>query len=176
MGRILYIEIKVEFVWMRTEFYGINFVLNQEPFRNARILVGNTNFGCGSSREGAVYTLLDFGFRVLVAPSFGDIFAANCLKNGLLTIQLPGDTVAALRDEVRTARPPVMSVDLAAQRITRPNGSTLAFSIEPFHKQCLLEGLNEIDLALQHGDVLADFDRRYRDRFPWLFAAKAEGR
>ena len=119
-----------------------DFALNQDRFRDAGILVGGINFGCGSSREGAVYTLMDAGVRVLIAPSFGDIFAANCLKNGLLTIILPEAVVAALRKELQEAEDPRLTVDLLAETITRPSGVKLAFSPDFFLKHCLLNGLN----------------------------------
>lgn len=145
-----------------------DFPLNQERYRDARILVAGVNFGCGSSREGAVYTLQDAGFRVIVAPSFGDIFAANCLKNGLLTITLPEATVAALRDEIGTAEAPRLTVDLENERIVRPGGEALAFAPEPFQKHCLLNGLNEIDLSLEFAAEIDAFEAAHRARQPWL--------
>ena len=152
------------------------FVLNQAAFRGAGILVADANFGCGSSREGAVYALQDFGLGVVIAPSFGDIFAANCLKNGLLTVRLAPAPAAELRGELHAALQPEMTVDLAAQRITRPGGATLGFEIEAFDKQCLLEGLNEIDLSLRHDAEIAAFEAAYRDARPWLFRPPGGGR
>lgn len=145
-----------------------DFPLNEERYRDARIIVGGTNFGCGSSREGAVYTLIDSGFNVLIAPSFGDIFAANCLKNGVLTIALPGDAVSDLHNQLRAAIDPTLTIDLEAETITRPDGTTLSFSPDPFQKYCLLNGLNEIDLSLEFGAEMAAFEAAYRRRFPWL--------
>lgn len=150
-----------------------DFPLNQEKFRDARILVAGMNFGCGSSREGAVYTLLDSGFRVLIAPGFGDIFAANCMKNGMLTVILPEATVAELREELAAAADPRLTVDLEAERITRPSGETLAFSPEPFQKHCLINGLNEIDLSLEFAAEIEAFEAAHRARLPWL--ARQEG-
>ena len=147
-----------------------DFPLNQDRYRGARILVTGPNFGCGSSREGAVYTLLDSGFRVLIAPSFGDIFAANCMKNGVLTITLPAATVAELRDELAAAAEPCLTVDLAAQKITRPGGETLAFFPEPFQKHCLINGLNEIDLSLEFAAEIDAFEAAHRARMPWLLS------
>lgn len=147
---------------------GPDFPLNDERYRDARILVGGTNFGCGSSREGAVYTLIDSGFRALIAPSFGDIFAANCLKNGVLTITLPAEEVAALRDLLRAAAEPVLTVDLEAETVTGPDGPVRSFSPDPFQKHCLLNGLNEIDLSLEFDDETTAFEAAYRKRFPWL--------
>lgn len=145
------------------------FVLNQSAYREARILVGNTNFGCGSSREGAVYALQDYGFGAVIAPSFGDIFAANCVKNGFLPIVLEDGIVAQLRREVMESPTPAMIVDLKNQIITTPNGRQQPFDIEPFHKHCILNGLNEIDLTLEHEDEIANFEQKYREEFEWLF-------
>ncbi len=144
------------------------FPLNEDRYRDARIIVGGANFGCGSSREGAVYTLIDSGVRALIAPSFGDIFAANCLKNGVLTVTLPDDIVAGLREQLRGADRPVLAVDLEAQAIVMPDGTTLDFSPDPFQKHCLLNGLNEIDLSLEFAAEMAAFEASYRERFPWL--------
>lgn len=145
-----------------------DFPLNEDRYQDARIIVGGTNFGCGSSREGAVYTLIDSGFRALIAPSFGDIFAANCLKNGVLTVTLPGDIVAGLREQLRSANRPVLTVDLEAESVVRSDGTTLGFSPDPFQKHCLLNGLNEIDLSLEFAAEMAAFEASYRERFPWL--------
>ena len=145
-----------------------DFPLNQEKFRDAKILVAGMNFGCGSSREGAVYTLLDSGFRVLIAPGFGDIFAANCMKNGMLTVTLPEATVTELREELAAAADPRLTVDLEAERIARPSGGLLAFSPEPFQKHCLINGLNEIDLSLEFAAEIDAFEAAHRARLPWL--------
>jgi 3-isopropylmalate/(R)-2-methylmalate dehydratase small subunit len=145
-----------------------DFPLNEDRYRDARIIVGGNNFGCGSSREGAVYSLIDSGFGALIAPSFGDIFAANCLKNGVLTVTLPGEIVAALREQLRGAAQPVLTVDLEAEAIARPDGTTLGFSADPFQKHCLLNGLNEIDLSLEFTAEMTAFEAAYRERFPWL--------
>lgn len=145
-----------------------DFAPNQDRFRNAKILVAGANFGCGSSREGAVYTLQDSGFRAIIASSFGDIFAANCLKNGVLTVTLPAETVAELRTELREANDPTLAIDLVAKTIRRPGGGILSFSPEPFQKHCLINGLNEIDLSLEFADRMAEFEAAHRQRFPWL--------
>lgn len=145
-----------------------DFSLNRERFRSARILVCGINFGCGSSREGAVYTLMESGVRVLIAPSFGDIFAANCLKNGLLTIVLAETRVAALRKELEEAGNPSLTVDLQAEAITRPSGEKLSFSPDPFQKHCLANGLNEIDLSLDYAGEMDAFEAAHRARFAWL--------
>jgi 3-isopropylmalate/(R)-2-methylmalate dehydratase small subunit len=152
-----------------------DFALNQERFRDAKILVGDANFGCGSSREGAVYTLQDSGFRAVIAPSFGDIFAANCLKNGVLTVTLPTATVTALREELRKANDPSLVIDLAAETIRRPGGGVLKFSPDSFQKHCLANGLNEIDLSLEFSDRMAAFEKSHRERFPWLASYEGGG-
>jgi 3-isopropylmalate/(R)-2-methylmalate dehydratase small subunit len=144
------------------------FVLNDARFRNARILVADANFGCGSSREGAVYSLMDYGFRVLIAPSFGDIFAGNCLKNGMLTIRLPVSVSGPLRRALAEAEAPELTVDLEAQRIAAPGGA-IDFDFDPFEKKCLLEGLNEIDLSMQHEDEIAAFEAARKEASPWLY-------
>lgn len=145
-----------------------DFPLNQPRFSEARILVADANFGCGSSREGAVYTLQDSGFRAVIAPSFGDIFAANCLKNGVLTVTLPPETVAELRDELREANDPSLAIDLAGETIRRPGGGIIEFSPDPFQKHCLMNGLNEIDLSLEFADRMTEFEAQHRECFPWL--------
>jgi len=150
-----------------------DFPLNQARFRAAEILVCGINFGCGSSREGAVYTLMESGVKVLIAPSFGDIFAANCMKNGLLTIVLPNDRVIGLREELDASENPVMSVDLEAGTVTTPSGEKVSFSPDPFQKHCLMNGLNEIDISLEFADEIDAFETAYRDRFPW--AARRSG-
>ena len=150
------------------------FPLNQPRFRNAEILVSDINFGCGSSREGAVYALQDFGFRVVIAPSFGDIFASNCLKNGMLTVRLPADEAARLRRQLADLEQPAMTVDLDAGTIVCGN-NTIDFAFDPFEKECLLTGLNEIDLSLLHETEITAFETDYRHRFPWQFSALKPG-
>lgn len=145
-----------------------DFPPNQDKFKDAQILVADVNFGCGSSREGAVYTLMESGYRTLIAPSFGDIFTANCLKNGMLTVTLPTETVAGLRDALRNAGRPELTVDLEAETIARPDGTALAFSPDPFQKHCLLEGINEIDLSVEFEAEMTAFEAQHRERFPWL--------
>jgi len=145
-----------------------SFVLNQPAYRDARILVAERNFGCGSSREHAVYCLYDYGFRAVIAPSFGDIFYGNSFKNGFLPIVLPADTVAALRQEV-TDRPGArVRIDLERQEVTAPSGAVHHFDIDPFRKQCLLEGVEEIALTLGHADKIAAFEQRQAGELGWL--------
>jgi len=131
--------------------------------RQPVILAAGPNFGCGSSREGAVYALVDAGIRCVIAASFGDIFAGNAAKNGLLTIVLPEPDVAALRRML----PATMRVDLPSQRLLLPDGSERRFEIEPFRKRCLLEGLDDIGLTLEHQARIASFQERDRAARPW---------
>lgn len=144
------------------------FPLDDPAYAGARVLVTDRNFGCGSSREGAVYALVDGGFRCVVAPSFGDIFAANAAKNGLLTIILPEDAAAALRRQLQEAPGAEVIVDLAAQTLTGPDGRALSFAIDPFKKECLVEGLDDVALTLRHQDAIDAFDRADAEARPWV--------
>lgn len=144
------------------------FVLDRPAFKDAQILVAAENFGCGSSREGAVWALAGAGFRAWIAPSFGDIFFENSFKNGVLALVLPLDTVARLR-EALAARPGTkLTIDLAAQAVTMPGGEVESFDIDPFRKECLLAGIDEIQLTLRYEDAIAAYERRQRDETPWL--------
>jgi 3-isopropylmalate/(R)-2-methylmalate dehydratase small subunit len=145
-----------------------DFVLNQPAWRNARILVADWNFGCGSSREHAIYCLHDYGFRAVIAPSFGDIFFGNAFKNGFLPVVLPADAVADLRRET-TAQPGArIAIDLARQTVTAPSGHVHRFDIDPFRKQCLLQGVDEIAFTIGHGDAIAAFEERQAGEVSWL--------
>jgi 3-isopropylmalate/(R)-2-methylmalate dehydratase small subunit len=144
------------------------FILNQPAYRGARILLAEKNFGCGSSREHAVYALWDYGFRAVIAPSFGDIFFNNCFKNGLLPVVLPAAEVAALQAEAARQPGAHVKVDLARQEITAPSGTLHRFEVDPFRKQCLLEGLDEISFTLGHDADIAAFERRQAQELGWL--------
>jgi 3-isopropylmalate/(R)-2-methylmalate dehydratase small subunit len=146
-----------------------DFILNRAPYRDARILVADLNFGCGSSREGAVWALFDYGFRSVIAPSFGDIFFNNCLKIGLLPVVLREDIVAGLRAQLRREPGARISIDLAAQTLVGPDGVQHRVEINPFHKHCLLNGLDEIGLTLEHGDAILAFEARSKAERPWLW-------
>ncbi|WP_326535217.1 3-isopropylmalate dehydratase small subunit [Pseudorhodoferax sp.] len=137
-----------------------DFLLNDPVYAQARILVAGRNFGCGSSREHAVWALHDGGFRAVVAPSFGDIFHTNALKNGLLPVRLPEDVVQAIQAELLAAPGSRMQVDLQAQTVTRPGGGVVPFAIDPFPRHCLLQGLDEIDYTLTQRQRIEDFERR----------------
>ena len=142
-------------------------VLNREPFRHAEIIVADENFGCGSSREGAVYALHDFGARAVIAPSFGDIFYNNCLKNGVVPVALDRPVVTALLDSL-AREPGEICVDLEALEVTLPDGGRHAFRLDPFWRECLLKGVDEIELTLTYRDRIETFERDYRAEMTWL--------
>ena len=135
-----------------------DFILNQPQGRKAQIIVADRNFGCGSSREHAVWALTDFGFRCVIAPSFGDIFAGNARKNGLLLIRLPDEACTRLREEIALAQYAPLEVDLAAQQIRLASGETIAFDIDPDDRRILMEGLDDIERSLRHADAIARFE------------------
>ena len=153
-----------------------DFVLNQPAYRGARILVAAQNFACGSSREAAVWALMAAGFRALVAPSFGDIFAQNCGKNGALAVVLPAATVAGMRSALRERPGATVTVDLPSQTVTGPDGVPHRFEVDAFLKECLLRGQDEIALTLGHEAAIAAFEARHRDAMPWLGARPETGR
>jgi 3-isopropylmalate/(R)-2-methylmalate dehydratase small subunit len=145
-----------------------DFILDRPEYRDARILVAAENFGCGSSREAAVWALAGRGYRAWIAPSFGDIFRENSFKNGIAAIVLPLERVAALRGQLAASPGAAVTIDLAAQRVTFPDGSIEAFEIDPFRKECLVQGIDEIDLTLRHADAIAAYEARQRRETPWL--------
>ena len=146
-----------------------DFVLNQPAYRQAKILVAGENFGCGSSREHAPWAIADFGIRAVIAPGYADIFHNNSAKNGILLITLPQDQVDQLMDDARMGANAVLTIDLAAQEITRPDGSRVHFDIDPFRKHCLLNGLDDIGLTLQKAPAIDSFEAASRNRQPWLW-------
>jgi 3-isopropylmalate/(R)-2-methylmalate dehydratase small subunit len=145
------------------------FVLNTDKFRDASILLARQNFGCGSSREHAPWALLDYGFRVLLAPSFADIFYNNCFKNGILPIVLPADVVDMLFAEAKSPKRLQLTVDLAKQQIVLPDGERLKFELDAFRKQCLLQGLDDIGLTLDKAERIREYERQRQEACPWLF-------
>ncbi|HHX2502401.1 TPA: 3-isopropylmalate dehydratase small subunit [Neisseria subflava] len=146
-----------------------DFSLNQPRYLGAQILLTRKNFGCGSSREHAPWALDDYGFRAIIAPSFADIFFNNCYKNGLLPIVLTEEQVDQLFKEVEANEGYQLSIDLAEQTLTTPRGETFTFDITEHRKHCLLNGLDEIGLTLQHADEIRDFEEKRRQSQPWLF-------
>ena len=145
-----------------------DFVLNQPRYKGASVLLARKNFGCGSSREHAPWALDQFGFRALIAPSYADIFFNNCFKNGLLPIQLPEHEVAKLFDEVFAFVGYELTVDLERQVVSKPDGTELAFEVEPFRKFCLLGGYDDIGLTLRHADKIRAFEAERLLKKPWL--------
>jgi 3-isopropylmalate/(R)-2-methylmalate dehydratase small subunit len=145
-----------------------DFVLNQAAYREARILVTAENFGCGSSREMAVWALMDWGIRVVIGPSFGDIFFENCFKNGALAVVLPAETASRLRGRLRERPGATLSVDLPTQTITGPDGQAISFEIDAFRKHALLTGQDEIEMTLARLPAIEAFEVRRRDEMPWL--------
>jgi len=146
-----------------------DFVLNQPRYRGAQILLARRNFGCGSSREHAPWALADYGFRALIAPSYADIFFNNCFKNGLLPIVLPESAVDRLFDAVKAFPGFALTIDLERQSVVSADGAmTFGFDIEPFRKHCLLDGLDDIGLTLQHADAIRAFEAKRHAEQPWL--------
>ena len=148
------------------------FILNREPYRRASILVADENFGCGSSREGAVYALHDFGIRVVIAPRFGDIFYNNCLRNGLLPAIVSAADAQALRTQLAASAEPNLTVDLEAQRISGL-GIEAPFALDEFWRECLLQGVDEIGLAIRMQPAIEAFERDYMQSAPWLTRHRA---
>lgn len=148
-----------------------DFMLNQPRYQGARILLARENFGCGSSREHAPWALQDFGIRAIIAPSYADIFFNNCFKNGVLPIVLDAGVVDGLFKEVEANEGYQLTVDLEAQTIATPTGESISFDVEAFRKHCLLNGLDDIGLTLQHVDDIRAYEAKHQAEAPWLFAA-----
>ena len=153
-----------------------DFILNREPYRAAGIIVADAHFGCGSARESAAYALLAFGVRCLVAPSFGDIFYNNCLKTGVLPVRVPAEVSDGWRRDLRDRPGAKITVDLEAQMVTAPDGTTQAFDIHPTPKMCLLRGLDDIALTERYRDDIETFEAAWRAEAPWLDPANRETR
>ena len=146
------------------------FVLNQPRYQGAQILLARANFGCGSSREHAPWSLQDYGFRVIVAPSFADIFFNNCFKIGLLPVVLDAAILDRLFEEVKATEGYRLTVDLEQQTVTTPQNKVYAFEVDTFRKHCLLNGLDEIGLTLQQAEKIKQFEQKRRTEQPWLFS------
>ena len=146
-----------------------DFTLNGSRYRDASILIARKNFGCGSSREHAPWALDDYGFRSVIAPSFADIFFSNCFKNGLLPIVLSESKVDRLFNEVAPFPGYTLTIDLPRQRVVKPDGEEWEFDIDPFRKDCLVNGWDEIGLTLRHADEIRAFESKRRLEQPWLF-------
>ena len=146
-----------------------DFVLNKPRYKGAQIMLARENFGCGSSREHAPWALEDYGFRVVIASSYADIFFNNCFKNGILPIILDEKVVDQLFKDVEATEGYQLSVDLQAQTVTTPSGETISFEVDAFRKHCLLNGLDDIGLTLQHTDDIKAYEERRKQEAPWLF-------
>ncbi len=144
------------------------FVLNQPAYRNAEILIAHENFGCGSSREHAPWALLDFGIRCVIAPDFADIFHANCFKNGILPVRLPRGICDQLMEDSKMGGNSRVSVDLERQVVVRPSGEEIPFQIDPFRRELLLGGLDDIDQTLQHAPAIDSYEARGKAERAWM--------
>mgnify|MGYP006092896585 FL=1 len=149
------------------------FILNQEPYRDAKIIVAGDNFGCGSSREHAPWALLDFGVRCVISTSFADIFYSNCFKNGILPIRVSKDELDALMADARDKENPELTVDLETLEIRRPNGGVVKFDVEEFRRECLLDGLDDIGLTMQKKESIGGFEAKQKMLEPWLYREPA---
>ena len=145
-----------------------DFVLNQDAYRNAEVLVAGDNFGCGSSREHAPWAIKDFGIRCVIAPSFADIFYSNCFKNGILPIALPQETVDVLMKDAEKGANARMTIDLEAQTITTSDGEVFNFDVDPFKKHCLMNGLDDIALTLEKAKSIDSFEAQAETQRPWV--------
>ena len=143
-----------------------DFVLNWDPYKEASILIAGDNFGCGSSREHAPWSLLDFGFKCIIAPSFADIFYNNCFKNGILPIRLIQDKVDILMEQANNKK--MLTVDLEKQKIISEDGSSIDFDIDEFRKKCLIEGLDDIGLTLQKKEKITQYEATLKSSHPWI--------
>jgi 3-isopropylmalate/(R)-2-methylmalate dehydratase small subunit len=147
-----------------------DFILNQQFYRNAQILIAHENFGCGSSREHAPWALLDFGIRCVIAPDFADIFHGNCFKNGILPIALPRAVCDQLMQDAQLGGNARITVDLERQKVVRPNGEEISFEVDPLRRRMLLEGMDEIGQTLAHNDAISAFEARRKQDYEWITA------
>lgn len=145
-----------------------DFVLNQDRYENATILIARENFGCGSSREHAPWAIEDYGFRVILATSFADIFFSNCFKNGLLPIVLSGETIDRLFESTYANKGYALTIDLENQSITLPSNEKISFQVDTFRKHCLMNGLDDIGLTMQHSETIKAFEKSYYQKNLWL--------
>lgn len=151
-----------------------DFVLNEPAYRDAKILVTDSDFGCGSSREGAAFAVMDYGLRALIGPSFGEIFQVNCIQNGILAVTLADTVIAGLWRQLRARPGAAMTIDLPNQTVIAPDGSAHAFDISPLRKDRLTRGIDDIDETLSYLDKIESFEAARRAAFPWLPTARRE--
>ena len=145
-----------------------DFVLNQEPYRRAEVLIAYENFGCGSSREHAPWALLDFGIRCVIAPDFADIFNNNCFKNGVLPVRLPREVCEQLMEDARLGGNARITVDLEREVVIRPSGEEISFKTDPLRRHLMLNGLDDIGQTMQHGAAIDSFEAKQQAAQPWL--------
>ena len=145
-----------------------DFVLNKKPWNESKIIIAGDNFGCGSSREHAPWALLDFGIKCVISTNFADIFYNNCFKNGILPLKVTEDQRQALLADAKDEENPILEIDLPNQIIKRPNGVSIKFDLDPFRKECLLEGLDDISLTLAKKDKIQEYENVRNKSFPWL--------
>ena len=145
-----------------------DFILNRDPYRQAKILISYENFGCGSSREHAPWALLDFGIRCVIAPSFADIFFNNAFKNGILPIKVSREICEQLVEDTKMGANARITVDLVHQEIIRPDGEKIKFEIDPLRRQLLLEGLDDIGQTMQHVESIKNFEKKRKEKQPWF--------
>jgi len=167
LGKSLFFELRFDLDGTEIK----SFPLNQPAYKAAQILVSGANFGCGSSREHAPWALLDYGIRCVIAPSFADIFYNNCFKNGILPIILPEDVVNGLQAQLESQPGAVIAVDLPKQELRAPDGTVHKFTVDAFRKECLLKGLDDIGLTLQHEAKITAFEAKRKASEPWLALA-----
>ena len=146
-----------------------DFIFNHPEFRGSRIVVASRNYACGSSRLGAVYVHYDYGIRAVIAVSFGDVFYNNCFKNGILPIRLDETVVANLRQELHAQPGASIAIDLPRQTVTGPDGTVYPFEVDAFAKRCLLEGLSDIKLTLEHESEIEAYENKHREQMSWLY-------
>ncbi|MEQ8195950.1 MAG: 3-isopropylmalate dehydratase small subunit [Rhodospirillales bacterium] len=167
LGKDLFFELRYDDDGKERE----EFVLNKPAYRDAKIIVAGENFGCGSSREHAPWALLDFGIRCVISESFADIFYNNCFKNGILPIKLPKEDIAKLMDDAERGANAVITVDLEKQEITGPDGGSIKFDLDPFLKECLINGLDDIGLTLKKKKKIDTYEETHKLSQPWLSVA-----
>lgn len=164
LGKSLFFEMR----YTKDGNENAEFILNKPAYRSAQILVAGDNFGCGSSREHAPWALLDYGIRCVISTSFADIFYNNCFKNGILPIKVTPEQRDALLADAADIENPELKIDLNLQKILRPNGATISFEIDPFRKECLLNGLDDIGLTLEKSEMIRSYEKKRSSSLPWL--------
>ena len=164
LGKSLFFEMR----YLNNGDENPDFILNKAAYKNAQIIVAGDNFGCGSSREHAPWALLDYGIRCVISTSFADIFYNNCFKNGILPVKVSAEQRDALLADAGDIENPELKIDLRSQKIFRPNGAVISFELDPFRKECLLNGLDDIGLTLEKIDLINSFEQERKTSMAWL--------